>query len=225
LRTDPSGPCPAAIAILGLYPAHVRTEIFELKDGTKIPIPVEVERRSFVGSSSAQEIDERYLRNLGITRDDVFCVDLYPYFLANTAVAESGRSMWDNVEMYAKATGEPIAIKPRPRADDMLRLCRELRGNAGRLADFFARCQPRLLLTLGKEAAAFVRGDARAADAQPHLYEDPAMTAAFGPPIPVVHLAHPGIFSRGGEDNPWIARHDAWCQKAGRELARTAKQR
>lgn len=225
VRTDPGGPCPAPIAILGLYPAHTRTKLYRMKDGTRILLPVEVESRSFAGSHSGKELTSRYLDLLGLSKDQVFTIDLYPYFLANTATSGSGRSMWDNVQRYQKETGLALTVQGRPEPDAMVHLCRTLAGNLERLADGLARCRPQLVITLGNEVAAFVRGYDRAKAAQQHLYGPPIESRVFGAPVRVVHGAHPGVFVRGGAKNPWIAKHEAWCRGDGAKLVADALRR
>lgn len=226
VRTDPGGPCPAPIAILGLYPAHTRTKLYPTKkDGTRIRLPVEVERKSFDGSHSGKELASRYLDPLGLSLDQVFTIDLYPYFLANTATSGGGRSMWDNVQRYQEETGLALAVQGRPEPDAMLERCRTLPGNSERLADWFARCRPRLVITLGNEVAAFVRGYERARAAQQHLYGPAIESSVFGVPLRVAHGAHPGVFVRGGTENPWIAKHAQWCKGDGAKLVADALRR
>jgi hypothetical protein len=227
VRTDPSGPVPARIAIVGLYPAVTRLGRFVSKDGVRL-VPVEVERNSFCGSASAGEIDGKYLAPLNLTRQQVFLIDLYPYYLATTAKSgKTGRTMWDNIAAYSREK-EHVAVRRRPADDEMIKWCRTLPGNRERLAWWFQRCQPRLVITLGNEVAAFARGYAgtgAAKRAQMHLYEDgePFKTIAFGTaPLPVVHCAHPGILMRDKKGGAWARKHADWCAGQGRTLATAA---
>lgn len=223
-RTDPNGACPAPVAIVGLYPALTRTARYTCKDGSAMLLPVEVEARSFEGSKSASELATRYLEPLGLVADDVFLVDLYPYYLANTAGGrKSGRSMWDNVQRYHFDCGGKTAVEGRPNNDSMVERCRNLPGNADRLAHYFDRCRPALVITLGNEVAAFARGYTSAVKAQADLYAAPTKSAVFGTATTIVHGAHPGLFIRGGARNPWLARHAAWCADSGRALVADAK--
>lgn len=131
-RTDPSGPVPAGIAIVGLYPAVTQLRRFESEAGVRL-VPVEVERKSFCGSASADELDSKFLRPLNLSREQVFMIDLFPYYLATTARSGArGRTMWDNIVAYAAEVG-PVAVKRRPGPDEMVEWCRELPGNAARL--------------------------------------------------------------------------------------------
>lgn len=60
-RTDPSGPTPAAVAVLGVYPALTAKRIV-LVDGLRMTLPTAVEGHSFeAGSASGAEIDDNYL--------------------------------------------------------------------------------------------------------------------------------------------------------------------
>lgn len=225
-RTDPGGACPARIAIVGLYPALTRRAVHRCADGTRISVPTEVEQRSFQGSKSALDLAERYLRPLGLSSEEVFTVDLYPYYLANTAVGTDGRSMWSNVQRFESETGLQTAVEGRPPADAMVRLCRELPGNAERLSYYFRECRPALVITLGNEVAAYVRGYEVAARAQDHLYASPVDSSSFGFPTTVVHCAHPGLFIRRprASGNPWLEKHAHWCAGEGTALVATATQ-
>lgn len=224
-RTDPGGTCPAPVAIVGLYPAVTRRAVHRCADGTRISVPTAVETRSFEGSQSALEIAERYLEPLGLSSHAAFTIDLYPYYLANTAVTGAdGRSMWINVQRYERDTNTPTAVEGRPPTDALVRRCRDLPGNAERLAYYFGACRPTLVITLGNEVAAFVRGYAVSSRAQEHLYGPPIVSDAFGLSTTVVHSAHPGLFIRRprASTNPWLDRHTKWCAAEGRSLVAEA---
>ncbi|WP_248345780.1 hypothetical protein [Anaeromyxobacter paludicola] len=216
---------PAPIAIVGLYPALTRMANWERADGVR-KLPVEVERQSFEGSASARELKEQYFTPLGIAGDRAFLIDLYPYYLANAAATgERGRSMWDNVMTWQEEKKSCLDLRCRPAPDEMIDWCRELEGNEARLAYWFSRCQPRLMLTLGAEAAAFARGfrgDGAARRGQEQLYQEPFASTAFGPaPLAVVHCAHPGVLMRTKKGG-WRKTHADWCAGRGRELVRAA---
>ena len=219
-RTDPGGSAPAPIAFLGVYPALTRQRQFQV-DGTRMNLPVEVERESFAsGSASGAEVDQHYLAPLGLKREDVFIFDLVPYYLANTTVnRSSGRSMADNVRLYEQATGETTGIAARPAGEDFLSIVREMPGNLDRLADYIDRCQPRLLLTLGSEPAAFVRGmtfkEARAR-VDRLFYAPPERVEVSGTAFQVVHLVHPHLFIK--RNAKWTGRHADWCRDHGLAL-------
>ena len=216
VRTDPGGSPDAQIAVLGVYPALTKMARFPSPEGP-INVPVAVEKTSFEPtSSSGREIDDRYLGPLGLSRSDVFLIDMMPYFLANTAKSgDKHRSMWDNVQSYERVTGEQTAIRPRPHPDDLLAECRAMPGNLDRLASELGSHPRRLLLTLGNEAAAFARGDVVAKDAQPHLLEEPRTIDFLGRAYSVVHLPHPGVLIR---TKAWRERHETWCRGRGRAL-------
>lgn len=219
MRTDPRGPTPAPIAFVGLYPALTEKKMWTSKGG-RCWVPTAVERTSFEGSASAKELREKYLMPLGLSEDEVFLIDLYPYYLANVAVGVKGRSMADNVKSYRLAERKRIAVKRRPGDDAMVRWCRELPGNLERLSWWFDRCDPRLVITLGREAAAFARGfkgQGAARRAQELLYTPAEPSTEFGPTSRrVVHCAHPGLLMRNGK-GPWNRVHEAWCCGAGAE--------
>jgi hypothetical protein len=222
-RTEPSGSCPAPIVVAGLYPAHTKMARYKCIDGATINLPSAVEERSFEGSKSAMELVGRYLDPLGLSRARVLALDIYPYFLANTHVGKNGRSMWDNVQRFHAEAGVKTAVEGREPEDEMVRLCRTLPGNAERLAHYMRRCRPALVVTLGNEVAAYVRGYQVAAQAQHQLYGPPIESAALGFPTTIVHLAHPGLFlRRSAASNAWVARHDDWCAGRGKTLVQDA---
>ena len=218
-RTEPSGTMPAFVAILGVYPALTDKRIFTV-DGVRLTLPTEVEGRSVeVGSASGAKIDDNYLNPLGLTRADVVITDMMPYYLANTTKSSSGRSMADNVAFYEGVTGEKTRIQPRPAPAQLVELATELPGNLDRLRDYLGACRPRLVLTLGTEAAAFVRGisfhDAkRKVDGL--LYADDERRSFLGIDAAVVHLVHPHLFIK--RNVKWMNRHRVWCATRGRAL-------
>ena len=72
-----------------------------------------MEARSFQESASATELSARYLGLLGLKLDEVFTIDLYPYYLANTAVnGTTGRSMWINVQTYRQDSRKDADAPP-----------------------------------------------------------------------------------------------------------------
>jgi hypothetical protein len=218
-RTEANGSPQARIALLGIYPAATRWQTFA-RNGMTLKLPVEVESHSFESSSrSGGDLDIKYFNLLGIARDDVLMLDLVPYFFANTSKAKvSSRSMWENIQVYTQLTGEKTAVQPRPAEDDLLQLCRTMPGNMDRLAEYLSSPELQLLITLGRESAAFVRGHEHAADGQQHLYADLDPIELFGRKIAVVHLVHPGQLQRGNE---WKERNESWCKTTGRDLMKT----
>ena len=178
-------------------------------------LPTAVEARSFEPASrSGAHLREHYQQPLGLDPEEVRTFDLIPYFFANTAVSEA-RSMWSNIEAYVTATGAACSVEPRPPPDELVRRAREMPGNEARLAEYFSAPGLRLLLTLGNEAAAWIRGVQRAADAQPLLYGAPEVMQIAGRAITVVHLTHPGSLMR---NKAWRAQHASWCRDIGRAL-------
>jgi len=206
-RTDPGGNPLADTLILGVYPAQTGHRLWQ---GRRVPVAVE--RTSFEPTSkSGADLERYYLAPLGLRRDDVFLVDLMPYFFARTARGKkSGRSAWDNLVAHAEATGESCAALPQPLDDDMLAASRNLAGNLERLACYIQMSQASRLLTLGNIPAAFVRGFTKAKKAQPFLYSPPITADVVGKQMEVTHLAHPGILHNAS----WIEQHRAWLQTA-----------
>lgn len=224
-RIEPGGDFDAPIVILGVYPA-ARVAMTTVA-GKRMNLPGQVERTSFeLGvSASAKEIDTLYLEPLAITRDDVLMIDVMPYFLANTRKTK-GRSMADNIREYERLTGQELEIEARPPERQLVELARTMPGNLARIADYLTRSRPRLLLTLGSEAAAFVRGvgyDAVNDRARELFYSEPAALDICGVCVDVVHLAHPGLLMSGrGRTSGWRDLHAAWCDDRGRTAVATA---
>lgn len=219
-RTDPSGNPNANIAILGVYPALTRQRRFVV-DGTPMNLPVEVEAVSFdPGSASGAEIDDNYLKPLGLTRDDVFIFDLVPYYMSNvTKNRNTGRSMADNVRAYEEAEETFTGIVTRPTGEDFLRYVTDLPGNLDRLRNYLETCQPKLLLTLGTEPAAFVRGMGfreASKNVDRLFYAEPDEVEVIGVRTSVVHLVHPHLFLK--KNQKWMGRHREWCAGVGRGL-------
>lgn len=220
VRTDASGPADAAVAILGVYPAATRLGRWE-DESQVCNLPVEVERTSFEPASrSGRDLDTRYLAPLGLARCSVRITDLWPYYLSTTVSGDNGRSMADNVKRYEVATGMKTAVEPRPAPDVLLAQARELPGNLDRLAEVLGHPALRLLLTLGNEAAAFVRGLTSVRDAQDLLYQPVVELEFLGRTFRVVHLTHPGNLLR--RESGWQQRHEVWCSGLGQSLVAQA---
>lgn len=221
-RTDANGPLDAKIVILGVYPAATEWNMFS-RGTVKLKLPTAVERFSFEPSSrSGGDLDRLYLGPdlLDLSRSECLMVDLMPYFFANTSKGKAGeRCMWENVRLYCELTGETTAIQERPSEDELLKLCREMPGNQERLKYYLGRSTIKLLLTLGREAAAFVRGEQHGADGQQYLYSPPADVELFGVVTKVVHCVHPGNLQR---KDKWKKSHAEWCRTTGRRLIREA---
>ncbi|WP_426735888.1 hypothetical protein [Myxococcus faecalis] len=223
VRTDASGPADAAVAILGVYPAATKLSRWE-HDGLVCNLPTQVERTSFEPvSRSGRDLDARYLAPLGLNRSSVLITDLWPYYLSTTVTGKRGRSMADNVARYEAETGRRTAVEPRPAPDELLARSRELPGNLDRLAEVLGNPALRLLLTLGTEAAAFVRGLTSIRDAQKLLYGAAVELEPWGRPLSIVHLTHPGNLMR--KLSGWQRRHEDWCSALGHTLVAQARRR
>ncbi len=219
-RTDPGGPPQSPVAFLGVYPAATRVEK-RLMGDEYMNLPLAVERTSFEpGSQSGKYLDEHYLEPLGLDRGQVFLLDMMPYFMANTASSgKDGRSMWDNIRHYQEVTGEQLAVKPRPVPEKLLGECRSMPGNPERLVEYFGRCRPELLLTLGAEAAAFSKGYGVAKIVPELIFAEPVEIHLLGVKTRTVHLVHPGNLMR---NQAWREKHEIWCRGSGRELVQDA---
>ena len=213
LRTEPGGNPLAKIGFLGVYPALTVRKLYK-HEGKKMPVPVAVERESFAeGSASGKHLRVHYLEPMGVTWNDVLTMDMAPYFMANTSLSKSSRrSMWDNVCIYGKATGEAMAVIPRPPPNELVEMCKTMPGNRERLTHYMAESNIEDLLTLGSEAAAFVRGSRTVKEGQEFLYAPAVKMEFMGKVVRVHHLAHPGNLMYVSEKNKkWRDAHEAWC--------------
>jgi hypothetical protein len=217
LRTDAAGLETARVALFGVHPAATEWQHATV-NGQAVKLPVAVERTSFdPHSKSGEDLFTKYLRPLGLARQSVLLLDLWPYFLANTRRESGRKSLADSIREYEAVTGHKTAVEARPTGNELLSRIRSAPGNLDRLRSI-VRHAPRLVLTLGSEAAAFARGLERAAAAQEYFYRDPEEleVASLGLRATFVHLAHP---SNG---KPALrARHEAWALTKGPELVRT----
>ncbi|MEX1138491.1 MAG: hypothetical protein WEF53_04000 [Bacteroidota bacterium] len=220
-RTEANGSIDAPVTVLGVYPAAVQWRHF-VRDGVRLNLPSKVEEHSFDPlSKSGSDLDKLYLQPLGLSRGHILAVDLMPYFFANTAKdSKSHRSMWDNVRDYTRITGRKTAIEPRPPEDKLLQRCWSLPGNQSRLQEYIARKSARLLFTLGREAAAYVRGHNRAIDGQQYLYSKPKTLDLFDNSILTVHFVHPGNLQRSN-NGKWKTTHIDWCIESGRGFVKS----
>ena len=213
LRTEPGGNPSAKIGFLGVYPALTKTTLFE-HEGQRMPVPIAVERESFAeGSASGKHLRVHYLEPMGVTWEDVRTMDMAPYFMANTSMSKSsGRSMWDNVCIYSKEEKRELAVIPRPTPNELVEMCRTMPGNRERLTQYMTESNIEDLLTLGSEAAAFVRGSRTVRKGQEFLYSRPVEMAFMGKVVRVHHLAHPGNLMYVSEKNKkWRKAHEGWC--------------
>lgn len=210
-RTRAGGPASAPVLALGVYPAVTATFRWT-HDGLTRLLPKSTEATSFApGSASGRAVDAHLLDPLGLGRDDVAFTDLWPWLLANTRRAQSGRSMADNVAAWEAATGQTTGLEPRPDPDVLVRRVRDDEAQCDRLrAELAGR---RLLLTLGLEPAAFVRG-VRVADLDPGevLYAPPERLTVLDQTLDVVHLAHPAWW---GREARWSKTHAFWASFVG----------
>ncbi len=215
IRTEASRSEPTPIAIMGAFPAQV---VESMKPytyrGKTIKVATACEQTSFeVGSKSGNDIDEYYLKNLRLKRDDVCFFDMYPYYLASPA-------MYKSLQMYAECKEDRVDIERQPSPQQLIKRARNEPGNCDRIRWIMDRCQPQLLLTLSHEVAPFVRGISYAAASKPCLlYQDPQWRDVLGRRVWVVHLAHPNSVSR---IEAWRDRHLEWCAGPGRDLRQRA---
>ncbi len=214
-RTDASRSDPTPVAFMGAFPAHIVESMTPYSyRGKIVKVATACERVSFErGSKSGKDIDDYYLKYLPLQRDDICFFDMYPYYLASPA-------MYKSLDRYAKATSEKVDVEQQPSPQQLIERARNESGNCDRIRWILDQCQPRLLLTLSYEVAAFVCGISYAAAAKPDLlYRDPEWRDVLGYHVWVVHLAHPNSVSR---IDGWHDKHLEWCTGPGTNLIQRA---
>ncbi len=185
--------------IIGAYPSAR----FETIDGENdVPVgdnlgPFEPERY-FDGArvrvqASAAELNEFYLAPLGVDRSRCWITDLVKVFLFK----EGHR------EKYKRRGVAPPPGYERERFEDL----------ATRSLSWIERevavARPRLIITLGAKVAGVIRGVTSASKRNALLGPIPAPVRFGAIDVATVHLAHPGIVMRKGDDarNPWPRIH------------------
>ena len=226
-RTEPSTLKRSKIAVMGVFPTHLKSKMVRWVDskGNAQNLATECESTSFEsGSKSGSDIDKHYLSlfsNLtfpggGVvswTRDLTCFFDMYPYYLASPA-------MHRNMQLYASEKGQLVDVPIKPAPQGVVNLATSLKGNAERVKRILTAVRPNLLLTLAWEGVSFARGipysDASRGD---YLYKDQELLPVCGYKLPVVHLAHPNIVSRKKD---WLDKHVEWCWGKGRKVIMSA---
>jgi uracil-DNA glycosylase len=183
--------------ILGAYPS---SRFMTVGETTDVPsadnmAPFESERW-FDGTRvrhqpSARELQDCFLQPLGIDRASCWITDLVKVFLFKPG----------HVARYAKIGAVP------PVGYDRKSFYRLGQLSLPWVRREIAIAQPRLVLTLGAEVAGVLRGVQEPARQVALLRPEVATIDIGGPPVKVVHCAHPGILMRRGPSNPWPERH------------------
>jgi uracil-DNA glycosylase len=144
--------------------------------------------------NSAAELDENYLKPLGVSRDKCWVTDLVKVFLFKEGHREKYARLGDQPPAgYERKRFEDIGAKSIPWIERELKLSK-----------------PKLVITLGAEVAGIVtktRGDA----ARTRLLSGDVRRLRIGEvEVDAAHLPHPGIVMREGKEgeptkNPWPA--------------------
>jgi uracil-DNA glycosylase len=152
---------------------------------------------------SGRELRERYLVPLGLSREQCWITNLVRVFLFQKWHAVKSR------QLEPSWTGE----ETRSRFE-----CLAKEGK-GWLGEELAIARPRIVITLGAEAAGILRGVKGQQPRNALLGGTVQEMAVGGIAYPVIHLAHPGILMRrGSASNPWPERHKEHIQAARRVL-------
>jgi hypothetical protein len=198
------------IFIVGAYPSAR----FESVGGENdVPVgdnlgPFEPERY-FDGTrvrsqKSADELKAFYLGPLGIDRRDCWVTDMVKVFLFKEGHREKYRRI-----------GVPV-----PPGFERERFEELAQKSMGWIERELAVAQPRLVVTLGAELAGLLRG-VKGQGARNKLLGARISPLRLGSiEVPTVHLAHPGIVMRKGDNerNPWPRLHEEEHVPTLREL-------
>ncbi len=201
-RLRPVVPLDAAIGgvfIVGAYPSARFETVGREND---VPVgdnlgPFEPERY-FDGArvrvqASAAELKTFYLDPLGLERGHCWITDIVKVFLFK----DRHREKYERLGVapppgYERERFEELAIKSLPWIEQELAVAR-----------------PKLVITLGAEIAGLLQGVSNPQKRNGLLGPVPTKLQIGKIEVPTVHLAHPGIIMRRGDDarNPWPQLH------------------
>lgn len=188
-----------SVMILGAYPSARFGVISGIRD---VPVadnmgPFEPERY-FDGQrvrtqASADELRELFFAPLGLNRAECWVTDIVKVFLFK--------------EGHRKKYAALGAATPRGYEREQFESL--ARASLGWLEREIEVAAPRLLVTLGSEVAGILRAVQGQQRRNWLLTGDPADLSMGRHTVRAVHLAHPGILMRKGNDqrNPWPAEH------------------
>jgi len=185
------------IFILGAYPSSRFAQIDKVTD---VPVadnlgPFESERW-FDGNRirvqpSAKELEDLFLKPLGVERTDCWITDLVKVFLFKPG----------HVDRYRK-----LKVKP-PRGYTRDRFMELGEASLPWLGRELKAARPKLIITLGAEVAGVIHG-VRSQAAQVKLLRPEVLSLTIeGVTAQVIHCAHPGILMRRADNNQWPERH------------------
>lgn len=201
--------------ILGAYPSARFAQIGKVSD---VPVadnlgPFESERW-FDGSRvreqlSAKELNEHFLKPMGLERSKCWITDLVKVFLFKPG----------HQKRYKALGAVPPAGYTRDRFWDLATHPESL----GWLEKELKAARPKLMITLGAEVAGAVRG-LKSSSAQIKLIRPEIQSIELGgEKIDVLHCAHPGILMRKGPKNPWPMRHEGEFKPVLRTVVRVGR--
>lgn len=200
------------VMIVGAYPSARFAVIEKIPD---VPVadnmgPFENERW-FDGSRirvqpSARELEDYFLRPLGLKRADCWVTDLVKVFLFKKG----------HRDKYIRLGYEPPSGYEREKFWDIAQaslawLRKEVEG-----------AKPRLVITLGAEVAGVIRG-VRQSRPQVELLQPSVDKVAIGLEVPTIHCAHPGILMRPAANNRWPREAERFTDAAKAHLEAKAQ--
>jgi uracil-DNA glycosylase len=142
--------------------------------------------------ASGVELEQAYLRPLGLSRSQCWITDLVRVFLFTEG----------HIAKYRRLGC------PWPARETRSQFEQYARQGLGWLVEELEMAQPRLVLTLGAEVAGVLQGVRGLAARNALLGGDVKELWLGDAGYPVIHLAHPGIVMRPAtEANPWPRRH------------------
>jgi len=142
--------------------------------------------------ASGVELEEAYLRPLGLRRAQCWITDLVRVFLFKAG----------HIAKYRRLGC------PWPERETRSQFEQYARQGLGWLVEELELARPRLVITLGAEVAGVLQGVREQAARNALLGGDVKELCLGDAGYPVIHLAHPGIAMRpASEANPWRRLH------------------
>lgn len=173
---------------------------------------------------SGNVLETEILRPLGLDPEAIAFTDAVPWFFVKGGKGSQGEAISMRFAPFAAEAGvHPGSLPSRPSEAELVRIATQTARRES-LRDEILRAGAPLLITLGSEALAAVRGIANSVEgAQSALQVDgygavggvtvASRTMAFRP------LAHPGLLRQIPDANPWKKAHLHWREDLARASA------
>jgi uracil-DNA glycosylase len=175
------------VMILGAYPSA----IFETHQGRKTPVK-NIACPFDTATPSGRELEEHYLKPLGIVRSDCWITNLVKVFLFKSG--HDPLKMTDIPMNLGRGQFETVAV---------------MESNMNWLIEELQLADPKIVITLGSEVAGVLHATKRQKERNALLNGSLNSINLGGREYKALHLAHPGIIMRDRKDglNPWPLLH------------------